>query len=105
MRYYEAPLFTRHVYDYLTDEEYAAFQVWLADNPATGDLIPHGGGLRKVRWVSRGKGKRGGVRIIYYWWTKDESIYLVTIYKKGEVDDLTRDQLKVLRFMLKEDRK
>jgi len=67
MIFVEATLFTKKVKDYLNDEQYRALQNSLMEDPAAGDLIPGAGGLRKVRWSSKGKGKRGGVRIIYYW--------------------------------------
>ena len=62
----EAPLFTKLVGEYLTDEEYAALQAALAEDPELGDVIPGSGGVRKVRWGTRGRGKRGGVRVIYF---------------------------------------
>lgn len=81
----------------LSDEEYAEFQEYLADNPLAGDVIQQTGGLRKVRWSFQGKGKRGGVRIIYYYVTPASQIILLLIYKKGIQDDLTTDQKKMLR--------
>ncbi len=62
-----------------------------------GDIIQQTGGLRKVRWSSHGKGKRGGVRVIYYYVTYESQIRLLLIYKKGIQDDLTSDQKKILR--------
>ena len=63
----EAPIFSKLIYDYLSDEEYAALQWTLAVRPEQGKIIPGSGGLRKMRWAAKGRGKRGGTRIIYYW--------------------------------------
>jgi len=66
MIFIETPIFTADLNELLTDDEYAEFQQYLADNPRSGDVIQDTGGLRKIRWTSNGKGKRGGVRVIYY---------------------------------------
>lgn len=76
---------------------YREFQEFLAVQPLAGDMIQQTGGLRKLRWSARGKGKRGGVRVIYYYVTMDSQIRLLLIYKKGIQDDLTSDQKKALR--------
>jgi mRNA-degrading endonuclease RelE of RelBE toxin-antitoxin system len=86
----------------LPDEEYRQLQEALILRPATGALIPHGGGLRKILWGMSGRGKRGGVRVIYYWDTPDETIYMLTVYKKGTQENLTPGQLKVLRHLVEE---
>ena len=97
MIFIETPIFTEDVLNLLSDEEYAEFQKYLADNPLIGDVIQQTGGLRKVRWSAQGKGKRSGVRIIYYHVTPDSQIRLILIYKKGIQDDLTAEQKKMLR--------
>ncbi|MFO2969491.1 hypothetical protein SCN92_13420 [Legionella pneumophila serogroup 1] len=97
MIFIETPIFTEDVKELLSDDEYAKFQEYLADNPLAGDVIQETGGLRKVRWLSQGKGKRSGVRIIYYYVTSTSQIRLLLIYKKGIQDDLTADQKKILR--------
>ena len=74
-------------------------QKHLANNPLAGDVIQQTGGLRKIRWAGGGKGKRGGVRVIYYHVTVDSQIRLLLIYKKGIQDDLTPEQKKVLRYI------
>ncbi|HHT9886783.1 TPA: hypothetical protein ACT9K1_001802 [Legionella pneumophila] len=94
MIFIETPIFTEDVKELLSDEEYAEFQEYLADNPLAGDVIQQ---MRKVRWSFQGKGKRGGVRIIYYYVTPASQIRLLLIYKKGIQDDLTTDQKKMLR--------
>jgi mRNA-degrading endonuclease RelE of RelBE toxin-antitoxin system len=95
----ETPIFTEDLLSLLSDEEYTEFQKYLASNPLAGDVIQSTGGLRKVRWAAGGKGKRGGVRIIYYHVTPDSQIRLLLIYKKGIQDDLTAEQKKILRHI------
>ncbi|MCX7116387.1 MAG: hypothetical protein NTW94_00445 [Legionellales bacterium] len=97
MIFIETRIFTEDVRDLLTDDEYREFQEYLANQPLAGDVIQQTGGLRKVRWSAQGKGKRGGVRVIYYYVTSASQIRLLLIYKKGIQDDLTPDQKKVLR--------
>ncbi len=97
MIFIETPIFTADLYELLTDDEYAEFQRYLADNPRLGDVIQDTGGLRKIRWAANGKGKRGGVRVIYYYLTADAQIRLLLIYKKGIQDNLTEKQKKILR--------
>lgn len=96
MIFIETPIFTEDVKNLLSDDDYAQFQRYLATNPLAGDVIQKTGGLRKVRWSSQGKGKRGGVRIIYYYVTSASQIRLLLIYKKGIQDDLTTDQKRAL---------
>ncbi len=103
MEFVEAPAFTRHVSDYLSDDEYQELQNQLAANPELGDLMPGTGGFRKLRWTDprRGKGKRGGLRIIYYYFLSDQVIWLMTLYGKDEASDLTSNEKKALRRTLK----
>lgn len=89
--------FTEDVKALLSDDEYAEFQSYLAENPLIGDVIQQTGGLRKIRWSAKGKGKRGGVRVIYYYVLPDSQIRLLLIYQKGKQDDLTPEQKKILR--------
>jgi len=97
MIFIETPIFTADLNEFLTDDEYTEFQQYLADNPRSGDVIQDTGGLRKIRWTSNGKGKRGGVRVIYYHLNADAQIRLLLIYKKGIQDNLTEKQKKILR--------
>ena len=85
--------------DYLDEEEYQALQNELDGNPETGDLMPNTGGFRKLRWADprRGKGRRGGLRIIYYYFSSDRQIWLMTLYSKDEAADLTPKEKKNLR--------
>jgi hypothetical protein len=86
---------------YLDDDEFGLLQAMLIDRPDAGDIIRGSGGVRKVRWTSRGTGKRGGLRVIYYWITKKDQILLLTLYKKGEVDDLAKDEIREMRKTVK----
>ena len=90
----ETPVFTRLLSDYLTDENYRRLQRVLTEHPRLGDVMPGTGGFRKVRWedVRRGKGKRGGLRVIYYYLTADHQIWFFTLYDKDEAADLTADE-------------
>ena len=99
----ETHIFTRQVLLLLSDEEYRLLQSALADHPEAGVVIPSSGGLRKIRWGISGRGKRGGVRVIYYWAVEQERILMLLIYPKNVKDDLTREQLKVLRSIVKEE--
>ncbi len=98
----ETPVFTRLVEQILTDEEYRNLQNLLVLAPDRGDLIRGSGGLRKLRWAYGGQGKRGGIRVIYYWITKDETLLMLYLYKKNRQSDLTSDQLKVLKKVVEE---
>jgi hypothetical protein len=75
--FFETPLFTRLLADYLNDESYQALQRMLLENPELGDVMPGTGGFRKVRWEDsrRGKGKRGGLRVIYYYLKAEHQIW------------------------------
>jgi len=99
----ETSIFTKQVLLLLTDDEYRLLQSILVSRPDAGVVIPSSGGLRKVRWGMMGRGKRGGVRVIYYWAVKYERILMLLIYPKNEKDDLTFEQLKVLRKIIKEE--
>jgi hypothetical protein len=85
MEFIEAPAFTKYVYDYLSDEEYAGLQNHLLLYPESGDKVPGSGGVRKLRWEipSQGKGKSGGARIIYFYQISSAEIWLLTIYGKN----------------------
>ena len=102
MRFVETPVFTRLVQDLLPDDDYRCLQFSLLLRPEAGAIIPGGGGLRKVRWSLPGKGKRGGLRVIYYWHRAEEVIYLLLIYQKSRQEDLTQEQLRLLRKLVKE---
>jgi hypothetical protein len=95
----EAPAFTRQRRECLDDDEFARLQVALLAAPDAGAMIPGTGGCRKLRWhdARRNKGKRGGLRVVYYWMPSAKQLWLFAIYAKGEVDDLTIDQRHALK--------
>lgn len=103
MIFIETSVFTRQVTSLLSDDEYRKLQVALSAHPDTGAIIPHSGGLRKIRWTMSGRGKRGGVRAIYYWIVAKDQILMLFLYSKTEKDDLTPTQLKVLREVVEKE--
>lgn len=103
MRFLETPVFTTAVTSLLSDEEYRQLQLGLLIRPEQGALIRGSGGVRKVRWGAGGRGKRGGVRVIYYWHRGDQTLYMLLVYSKTAQDDLTAAQLRVLRRLVQEE--
>ena len=97
MVFEELSTFTRNVTRLLDDENYAELQFALAANPALEKVIRGSGGLRKVRWALAGRGKSGGVRVIYYWWVAENLVTLADIYPKNEKEDLTPREIEALR--------
>ena len=99
----ELPAFERYRSNYLDDDAFLALQNLLMKHPEAGDPIQGAGGLRKLRFADarRGKGKRGGLRVIYYWWAAGLQFWLFTLYDKDEMADLTPQQRKVLKAMVK----
>ena len=93
----ETPIFTKRILQYMDDGEYIELQKYLAARPDAGNVIKGSGGIRKLRWAGSGRGKRGGLRVIYYWWVAKDRISLLLAYPKNEMDDLTADQLKRLK--------
>lgn len=98
----ELPPFQRHREEYLADESYRLLQSLLIAYPEAGDVIRNTGGLRKLRFEDRqrGKGKRSGLRIIYYWWSGKHEFLLFTLYNKDEIKDLTEAEKGVLKSLL-----
>jgi len=99
----ETSIFTRQVQTLLTDDEYRRLQAALVARPDMGAIIVGSGGLRKARWPARGRGKRGGVRVIYYWAVAQDRLLMLLMYAKSEQDDLTPDQLKILKKIVEEE--
>lgn len=99
----ETPIFTKQLLSALSEEEYRQFQATLLERPDAGKVIPGGGGLRKVRWALEGRGKSGGIRVIYYWFTARGTILLLFMYPKNVQDNLTQDQLKQLKKIIAEE--
>ena len=101
MIFIESPSFTRFIINAISDEEYQALQAALIEDPDIGDVIRGTGGLRKMRWRIAGRGKRGGIRVIYYWWASVDCCYLLLAYQKSAQDDLTNEQRKILMNLIK----
>lgn len=105
-QFVEAPAFARFRDRYLDDDGFAELQQCLAKNPEAGDIVPGAGGVRKLRWRDsrRGKGRRGGLRIIYYCFLSEQEVWLLTLYDKDEAADLTKEERDQLRRVLEAER-
>ncbi len=88
--------------EYFTDVEFHLLQLFLMGNPSAGSVVRGSGGVRKLRWGTARRGKRGGLRIIYYWIASDNQIYLITVYRKTEVSNLSRTAIKQIRELIRE---
>ena len=97
----ETEEFLADVKSVLSEDEHDALIEYVAQNPAAGDLIPQTGGLRKLRWEARGKGRRGGSRVIYYFHNLEVPVFLMAIYAKGVQEDLLPVQRKALSKQLR----
>ena len=99
----ELPAFERYRAHYLDDSGFASLQQFLMAKPEAGAVIEGTGGLRKLRFADarRGKGKRGGLRVIYYWWSGGSEFWLFTLYGKDEAADLDPRQRRLLKAMVK----
>ncbi len=107
VEFIEAPFFTRIVSSYLGADDYRELQLHLARDPEAGDIIPGTGGFRKLRWADRRrrKGRRGGLRVIYYYLASDAQVWLMTIYDKDEAADLSPAERRALRAAIEEERR
>ena len=97
LTFVETKLFTRLVNDYLTDDEYAALQDAITNNPHAGDVVRGSGGVRKLRWGLSGRGKRGGVRVIYFPRLGHGEVWMLTIYAKNEASNIPAHVLKRIK--------
>jgi hypothetical protein len=103
MRFIETPFFTRALVELLDDDEYHRIQLALVLGPELGRMIKRSGGLQNLRWSVEGQGKRGGLRVIYYWDEPSETFYMLYVYRKSERDDLTAKQLQTLSRLVREE--
>ena len=99
----ETSIFTKQVNKLLDAESYRFLQLRLVADPEAGDLMRGTGGLRKIRWQGSGRGKRGGVRVIYYWAANHDVVLMLLMYGKNERDDLSAEQSRVLVALVKEE--
>lgn len=103
MRFVETPIFTARLAHVLRDEEYRTLQLALLLRPEQGAVIAGSGGLRKLRWAGSGRGKRSGLRVIYYWAPREQIIYMLYVYAKNEQGDLTAKQVRTLARLVREE--
>ena|SRR5471032_2475022 len=103
MRFVETPVFTAALRRHLDDKPYRQLQIALILRPEQGPVIPGSGGLRKVRWAKAGGGKRGGLRVIYYWAAGEQAFYMLYAYTKSEQGDLTAAQTRQLSRVVREE--
>ena len=103
MRFIETPVFTPALHRHLDDDQYRALQISLGLRPEQGAMIQGGAGVRKLRWPAAGRGKRGGLRVIYYWDPEAESFYLLYLYAKNEQEDITAAQVRQLARLVREE--
>ena len=101
MVFIETSIFTKAIERFLPDESYRMLQSVLMLRPDAGSVIRGSGGLRKIRWSLPGSGKRGALRVIYFW-SPPDTIFMLFPYRKTDQEDLTPEQLKLLRKMVKE---
>jgi mRNA-degrading endonuclease RelE of RelBE toxin-antitoxin system len=99
MEFIEATAFTKYLYNYLSEDEFLGLQSFLLQYPESGKIVRGSGGVRKIRWAMSGRGKSGGVRVIYYFKKHDDEIWLLTIYSKNEAENIPAH---VLRQIAKE---
>ncbi len=99
MVFYETAIFTEQVVEFLDDDSYGELQNLLVREPESGNLIPRSRGLRKIRWRVAGRGKRRGIRVIYYLVTR-EQIYMLYAYAKNKQENLTQEQTQRLRNLV-----
>jgi len=99
LQFIESSVYSEQIDDLLSEEDHRQLQLHLLEQPERGDLIKGAGGLRKLRWSGSGRGKRGGIRVIYYLWQGDTA-FLLFAYPKNQQEDLTSMQVKVLKNLI-----
>jgi mRNA-degrading endonuclease RelE of RelBE toxin-antitoxin system len=103
MVFIETSIFTKLISTYLADDEYLGLQTYLLKHPDAGNIIRGTGGVRKLRWAISGRGKRGGIRVIYYWKRSEDEIWLLTVYGKSERDTIPSHILKQIAEEIRHD--
>jgi hypothetical protein len=101
LEFIETTGFSRHRENYLNDSQFNLLQLYLINFPDAGDVIRGSGGVRKLRWGLPGQGKRGGLRIVYYWIRKDEQILFLTVYRKTEAANLSQEAIREMKKLIK----
>lgn len=105
MQVIQTTIFQKIIGNFINDEEYRHLEATVVQHPEKGDIIPGSGGIRKLRWKRPGTGKQGGLRIIYYWITEDYQILMLYAYSKNQHEDLSKDQIKDLKYLVTEELK
>jgi hypothetical protein len=103
MKFVETAVFTRRLSGALSDDEYRGLQEALLRRPSQGDVIKGTGGIRKLRWTQRGRGKRGALRVIYYWHPKRDMFLMLFLYRKNEQGDLTTEQRRLFAQVVRQE--
>lgn len=103
MRFIETPIFTRTLGRFVGDDEYRALQIALMQRPEQGPVVAGSHGARKLRWARPGAGKRGGLRVVYYWDQTEATFYMLYVYAKSEQGDLTPSQARLLGRLIREE--
>ena len=101
MVFIETSVFSRQIRDLISDEHFGVLQEWITASPTAGDLIKGSKGCRKLRWNTAATGKRGGIRVIYYWMKEYDRVLLLLAYAKSRTDDLSQAQIKILGELVK----
>ncbi len=102
MEFIETSGFSKIRENYFDDSQFNMLQLYLMDRPDAGNIIKGSGGIRKLRWGLQEQGERGGVRVIYYWITKDSQILFLTAYAKSEASDLSQNAIMAMREIVKD---
>ena len=102
MVFIETFIFTKLIVSYLTDDEYLGLQRFLLKYPDAGRIIRGTGGVRKLRWALPGKGKSGGLRVIYYWKRQENEIWMLTVYSKRERETIPSHILRKIAEEIKD---
>lgn len=102
MEFLETSIFTKRITDLISDSDYHLLQLELSVRPDSGDIIKGSGGIRKLRWAGSGRGKRGGIRVIYYFVSQDNQVFMLYAYPKSKSDDLSEQQIKQLKAVVQE---
>jgi len=97
----ETSVFTKQITRLLSEDSYCLLQQWIVQLPERGELIRGSGGCRKIRWRATSRGKRGGIRVIYYWVTEQDQILMLLAYAKNESEDLSNQQMRQLADLVK----
>jgi len=98
----ETSAFTKLIVSYLTNDEYLGLQRFLLEHPDAGRIIRGSGGVRKLRWALPGKGKSGGIRVIYYWKRQADEIWMLTVYSKSERESIPSHILRKIAEEIKD---